>query len=503
MAAPLVDRSPNDVVPASDHNDVKDYIEDGSYRVKTLYIELAEETGAPAGTKGAIYYNTSTEKFYQCKDGSTYVPLDGYTVTAKNSEYSVTASDCDGFRIFTNDGASDVVIFNLPAVSTGYKITFIVAENYELVITANGADLIYSEDETGGVKSVSNSTKGRAITLIGSASGKWMIQSDEGQWVVDTISKTISSDAYSLITVSNTIDQDGYIQLAIRDYGFIKMGTGETRIDYFDMTTTTGNGADGGDATINAGERGSCYGRSYGYLIGGTGPVNVIEYIDLSITNGDGSDKGDLIAAIASPHCSISSSTNGFIAGGKAASDTQVNTIQYIILDTTTGNSTDGGDLTVARSYGAGMNNSSYGFVAGGNSGDFNNVIDYMDLTITNDNAEDRGDLSQGTMYNPGCSGQTYGYSSGGYTSGGYTNVIDYIDLSSTTGNASDKGDLSAARGGHGSSYDSNGSYGFMGGGEDSGGDKNILDYIELDTTTGNAEDKGDLSYADHAVTGV
>ncbi|MFH1860039.1 MAG: hypothetical protein ABH870_03365 [bacterium] len=40
MAAPLVDRSTGDVIPASDHNDVKDYIEDGTYRVNTLSLEV-------------------------------------------------------------------------------------------------------------------------------------------------------------------------------------------------------------------------------------------------------------------------------------------------------------------------------------------------------------------------------------------------------------------------------------------------------------------------------
>jgi len=40
MAAPLVDRSTGDVIPASDHNDVKDYIEDGTYRVNTLSLDV-------------------------------------------------------------------------------------------------------------------------------------------------------------------------------------------------------------------------------------------------------------------------------------------------------------------------------------------------------------------------------------------------------------------------------------------------------------------------------
>ena len=40
MAAPLVDRSTGDVIPASDHNDVKDYLEDGTYRINTLSLDV-------------------------------------------------------------------------------------------------------------------------------------------------------------------------------------------------------------------------------------------------------------------------------------------------------------------------------------------------------------------------------------------------------------------------------------------------------------------------------
>lgn len=40
MTAPLVERSTGDIIPASDHNDVKDYIEDGTYRVNTLSLNI-------------------------------------------------------------------------------------------------------------------------------------------------------------------------------------------------------------------------------------------------------------------------------------------------------------------------------------------------------------------------------------------------------------------------------------------------------------------------------
>lgn len=39
-AAPLVERSTGDVIPVSDHNDVKEYIEGGTYRVNTLALHI-------------------------------------------------------------------------------------------------------------------------------------------------------------------------------------------------------------------------------------------------------------------------------------------------------------------------------------------------------------------------------------------------------------------------------------------------------------------------------
>ncbi len=40
MSAPLVDRATGDVIPASDHNDVKDYLEDAQYRINTLALSI-------------------------------------------------------------------------------------------------------------------------------------------------------------------------------------------------------------------------------------------------------------------------------------------------------------------------------------------------------------------------------------------------------------------------------------------------------------------------------
>lgn len=44
MAPPLVNRSTGDIIPADDHNDVKEYIEDATYRVNTQYLQVGGST---------------------------------------------------------------------------------------------------------------------------------------------------------------------------------------------------------------------------------------------------------------------------------------------------------------------------------------------------------------------------------------------------------------------------------------------------------------------------
>lgn len=59
MSAPLVERSTGDVIPAADHNDVKDYIEDGTYRINTLSLNI-QGVGEIVDSSGNITTNIGT-----------------------------------------------------------------------------------------------------------------------------------------------------------------------------------------------------------------------------------------------------------------------------------------------------------------------------------------------------------------------------------------------------------------------------------------------------------
>jgi hypothetical protein len=167
-------------------------------------------------------------------------------------------------------------------------------------------------------------------------------------------------------------------------------------IGYF-STTSAGNAADFGNLTIGrstptgfaSSTRGVCAG---GYASPGTS--NVIDYVTISST-GNATDFGDLgqarYSALSNSACS---SVRGLIAGGATAPDgsaSNVNTITYVTIASTSGD-TDFGDLTVARSDGSAGSNNLRACFAGGLTPSASNVIDYVMIATTGD-AIDFGDL--------------------------------------------------------------------------------------------------------------
>ena len=123
------------------------------------------------------------------------------------------------------------------------------------------------------------------------------------------------------------------------------------------------------------------------------------------------------------------------------------------------------------------------------------NVIQYINISSTG-NAIDFGDLSSAKGLIGACSSSTRGVFSGGtVVSAPYpkTNVIEYITISST-GNAQDFGDLSVAK--QSVTACSSSTRGVFGGGytnTPAATSFNVIQYINI-SSTGNAQDFGDLS---------
>jgi len=178
---------------------------------------------------------------------------------------------------------------------------------------------------------------------------------------------------------------------------------------------------------------------------------------------------------------------------------TNPNRIQYITISST-GNSTDFGDMVHEKQGGNGCSNGSRGIIFGGGHPSVD-TIQYLTIS-TPGNASDFGDML-GNNYNGGAlSNGPRGVHGGGDGTGTYINVIEYITIAST-GNSTDFGDLLEPNGaGLGGFCD--GSRGCFAGRIGTGYEATDygIQYITV-ATTGNATDFGDLTVYRYAVEAV
>ena len=172
--------------------------------------------------------------------------------------------------------------------------------------------------------------------------------------------------------------------------------TAVNTIDYVTIATA-GNAADFGDTNSAHAAHGAAVASSTRgvYTIGGVpGYTNTIEFITIA-TTGNGQDFGDLTVDANRGYQdrgSICDTTRGIFSGGFTGSNVLSNTIEFITM-ATTGNSTNFGDLPVARRGGFGTSNSRLAIFAGGYTpGSFKNAIDQVTIQSTG-NATNFGDL--------------------------------------------------------------------------------------------------------------
>jgi hypothetical protein len=220
---------------------------------------------------------------------------------------------------------------------------------------------------------------------------------------------------------------------------------------------------------------------------------NDIQFVHIS-TTGNSSNFGDLTASKYGAGGGASSTRSLFMGGfvDPATSQTATDYFEF----STKGNAASFGSLTAARAFTSGCSNSTRALMMGG-SGPApgytrSNVVDYFTIASIG-NASDFGDLSTATSAAGATASSTRAIVAGG-TAPGDTNVIEYFTIGST-GNATDFGDLTVARGypqGLASS-----TRGVFGGGyaNSPGSYSNVIDYITIGST-GNAIDFGDLTVA-------
>lgn len=169
----------------------------------------------------------------------------------------------------------------------------------------------------------------------------------------------------------------------------------------------------------------------------------------------------------------------GYITGGLS------NVISCIDTTTTSGNALGTSFLRITgRSYGVGVSRKTYGYIIYGldlSTEEASNTTELLDFTTGSTV------FAQGTTYSSilssAISSTTYGFIGGGQVSGGTTANIVFIPNDGISFFYQNKGTLVTARAGHTSVYGTQ--YGFFLGGVDDG--NYATEYIDVTTTTGNA----------------
>lgn len=286
-------------------------------------------------------------------------------------------------------------------------------------------------------------------------------------------------------------------------------------------------------------------------------PSAMIEWITID-TTANATDFGDLtILKWESLATSNSSNDRGVSAGGHTWSNVAFSDIDWITISSPS-NGTDYGDLSVARGYGGAVSNGTTDkgvfFLGGTAPGVYSSTIDYITISSggtaslfgdfgergshcggASNGTNDRGVFPVGRTTESGwmkniyyitiSSGNTaslFGVLTGairavvgGVTSNltneravfgggynGYVDIIDYVTISSAN-NAIDFGDLiNGDRGFLGACSSGTDERGVFAGGLNSGGEKNIIDFITI-SSAGNSTDFGELAELKRNATGT
>ena len=209
---------------------------------------------------------------------------------------------------------------------------------------------------------------------------------------------------------------------------------------------------------------------------GGLGNYNSIEQITISST-GNSTDFGDLSVG-RNNLGSCSSSTRGVFVGGST-----INVMDYVTFSSA-GNATDFGDLNATAAGASAASNSTRGIVTR------NDDIYYFTIATTGNSAT-FGNWGESRTNAGMCANDTRAVVAGGNSG---TQTTDYVVIA-TTGSQASFGNITGIYQQLNNGIVSSSTRGVFGGGFSSagGGDTNVIAYITI-ATTGNATDFGDLT---------
>ena len=262
---------------------------------------------------------------------------------------------------------------------------------------------------------------------------------------------------------------------------YITIPTAGNAIDFGDLNAILFDGASGVASRTRQFALGGRKGPSFSY-------TNEIKFITYSST-GDSTDFGDLTTSVAGYRPSgLSNATRAVRAGG--SNDPSVGGVNVIDFFTmaSSGNAVDFGDTTLAKlRYGTGIASPTRGIIMWGSNHPANvNTMEFITIA-TQSNSVDFGDMSSNAS--TGAAGNA---TRGLVVTG--SSPIESLQMA-TLGNTIKFGDLSVSRGSSGGA--SSPIRVVFAGGVDYPAYYNIMDYVSIQTE-GNAVDFGDLTVNRH-----
>jgi hypothetical protein len=129
-------------------------------------------------------------------NGSGEMVLDGDTIEDTLSELTddlivpkattpVSLVANDNRNVYTNEGATAKIVFNLPTAAAGYRFTFIVKDADGMqVVAASGDTIRIAEAVSAAGGNADTTTIGSTLTLVSINATEWMATESLGIWTL-------------------------------------------------------------------------------------------------------------------------------------------------------------------------------------------------------------------------------------------------------------------------------------------------------------------------------
>ena len=262
---------------------------------------------------------------------------------------------------------------------------------------------------------------------------------------IETLGNTIDfNNLTASVTGGHTIGNSTRSVYAGGRLSTTPSGPSTNQIQFCNFSTQNDYSDSGGDLSSSRAFGSGLCNETRGLFVGNAIPYeNIIEYVTISAL-GNSIDFGDISYGKSGYTYALSSTTRGIIAGGlryNAPDSATYNNISFVTISST-GDTTDFGDLIAQKYEGGAGSSATRGVIMAGYGPNYTDNIEFITIASTG-NAITFGDLTNlkgNGKYS--ASSKTRAVVGGGYSPPvNYSNTIEFVNIA-TTGDGQDFGDF-------------------------------------------------------------